>query len=295
MKTFIVKAPATSANLGPGYDCLGLALSLFSEFEFAESGSLRIEGCPLEYQNEDNLVLKAFRKAFEAAGEQTPALHLTIRAQVPVARGLGSSSTCIAAGLFGANAFLGGRLSREQLFALATEMEGHPDNAAPCIYGGLTASFLEEGGPHMVPFSCHPDWRFVTVIPDYEVHTEEARRVVPQEISLKTGVSAVSHAIAVVRALEQGDEALLRLSARDVLHEPYRKALIRDYEAARKTALSGGAAAFLISGSGSAMLAPVLGEQKAEAVYDALKTAFPKAQTLCLRAVSEGISVKEEV
>ena len=153
-----VRAPASTSNLGPGFDCLGLALSLYSVFKFETSGELIVEGCPEEFQNEDNLVLQGFRAVYKAAGETAPTVRLTINANVPVARGLGSSSTCIAAGAAAANAFLGGRFSKDELFEICAEFEGHPDNAAPCVLGGLTASFAADGRFHTVPLAIHPDW-----------------------------------------------------------------------------------------------------------------------------------------
>ena len=310
MKKVIVKAPATSANLGPGYDCLGIALSLYSEFEFEESEVLGIEGCPAEYQNEDNLVYRSFRRVYERAGLLCPKVKLCIRADVPVARGLGSSSTCIAAGLLAADAFLaekhpdkrrerglkadeaGGYFSKQELFELATELEGHPDNAAPCLFGGLTASFMEEGLPHTVPFACDPDWIFVTVIPDYEVKTEEARKVVKKEVGIADSIYSTSHAIAMIRALEKGDEKLLSLAAKDVLHEPYRRGLIKDYNTVREIALSRGAAAFLISGSGSTMIALTKSGEKAETIRRAVKESCPQFAVLLLQAEQNGASAK---
>ena len=295
MKKVIVKAPATSANLGPGYDCLGLALSLYSTFIFEESETLSISGCPQEFQTGDNLVYQAFSRLYEEAGEICPPVRLTISAEVPVARGLGSSSACIAGGLLAANAFLEDRFSKDELFFMAASMEGHPDNAAPCIYGGLTASFSEDGTPHAVPFSVCRDWIFVTVIPDYEVVTEEARKVVRQEISLPEGVYSSAHAIAMVRALETGNGKLAGLACRDILHEPYRRRLIRDYDEIRELALSGGglpeADAFFISGSGSTMIALTRDPACAERIREAVRNRFPDFQVLFLRAVTEGASV----
>lgn len=300
MKKIIVKAPATSANLGPGYDCLGLALSLHSAFTFEESDVLSISGCPQEFQNEDNLVYRAFRRLYDEAGENCPPVKLTISAEIPVARGLGSSSACIAGGLLAANEFLGKRFSKDELFYLAASMEGHPDNAAPCLYGGLTASFTEDGLPRAVPFSVCQDWIFVTVIPDYEVVTEEARKAVRQEISLSEGVYSSAHAIAMVRALETGDGKLAGLACRDILHEPYRRQLICDYDEVRGLALSGKEAAeqqgadtadaFFISGSGSTMIALTKSRACAEAVRTKVLERFPNFQVLFLHAVTEGAS-----
>ena len=238
-----VRAPASTSNLGPGFDCLGLALSLYSVFTFETSGELIVEGCPEEFQNEDNLVLQGFRAVYKAAGETAPTVRLTINANVPVARGLGSSSTCITAGAAAANAFLGGRFSKDELFEICAEFEGHPDNAAPCVLGGLTASFAADGRFHTVPLAIHPDWKFAVVVPDYEVKTSEAREAMPKDISVKDSVFTTSHCVALVSALASGDESLIRIACEDRLHEPCRRKLIPDYEAVRELALKSGASA----------------------------------------------------
>ena len=301
MKKLKIRVPATSANLGPGYDCMGLALGLYSDFTFEESERLIIEGCPEEFRNEDNLVVKAFKKAYEyynkKAGAQgsaqisLPALKILIESQVPVARGLGSSATCTVAGVLAVQGFLGNPFTSSELLMLCTELEGHPDNAAPCLFGGLTASFMEDGMPHVASFDCHEDWRYVTVIPDYEVKTSEARKVVKQDIRLSDGVYSVSHALCMVKALETGDSSLLGYACRDVLHEPYRKGLIKDYDSVREVSLDSGADAFFISGSGSTMIAMTRDEEVAEKIQAALRTAFPAFDVLILEACKEGAAV----
>ena len=142
-----------------------------------------------------------------------------------------------------------------------------------------------------MPFDCDPAWRFVAIIPDYEVHTAEARKAVPREMDISKSVYTTSHALAMVRALETGDEGLVGLAARDVLHEPYRKKLIPDYEVLRRLCLAAGAAAFLISGSGSTMLALTKQEDQAEELARAVEKAYPAFQVHVLRACQEGAKV----
>ena len=301
MKKIKIRVPATSANLGPGYDCMGLALGLYSDFTFEESESLIIEGCPEEFRNEDNLVVKAFKKAYEYYNERAvskgisqisaPALKIMTESAVPVARGLGSSATCTVAGVLAAQGFLDDPFTDSELLMLCTELEGHPDNAAPCLFGGLTASFMEDGMPHLASFDCRDDWKFVTVIPDYEVKTSEARKVVKQDIKLSDGVYSVSHALCMVKALETGDGSLLGYACRDVLHEPYRRKLIKDYDKIRSVSLDSGADAFFISGSGSTMIALTRNEEVAENIRSALCNAFPNFDILILGVCKEGAVV----
>lgn len=262
----IVRAPASTSNLGPGFDIFGLALSLSSTFVFERAERLEILGCPEAFRNADNLVIRGFREVFAAAGREPFPVRLTIDADVPVARGLGSSSTCIAAGAAAANAFLGFPYDAEALFQICARFEGHPDNAAPVTFGGFTASFALEGdrGFRALRLPLDPAWRFATVIPDYEVRTADARAAMPREISVAGSVFTTSHAIAMTEALRTGDEALLAEACRDVLHEPCRRRLIPDYESVRACAEAAGAAAFFISGSGSTLIALTKSEATAE-------------------------------
>ena len=290
-QTVRVRVPASTANIGPGYDCLGMALTLYADFRFTPSDDLIVTGCPEAYCNADNLVLQAFRLVFEKAGRPAPTVRLDIESDVPVSRGLGSSSTCIVAGLAAANTFLGNLYTKDDLFQFCTDMEGHPDNAAPAVFGGLTASFMSGTVATAVPYVPHADWRFVAVIPDYEVKTSEARKIVKKEIALSTAVHSVSHALAMVRGLETGDEALVNAACDDLLHEPYRKTLIKEYDELRESALKAGAATFFISGSGSTLMAATMKEAVAENFVKAVKARYPTFGVKILRVCRTGLVV----
>ncbi len=286
-----IRVPATTANIGPGYDVLGAALTLFSDFEFELSERLEIEGCPDRYKNESNLVIRSYRHALEQCGREYVPLWLREEAGVPIARGLGSSSTCIAAGVMAANELHGLGLSKKDIVSICTELEGHPDNVAPAIYGGVVAGFSEEGRVYCSRFEADPRWRLVTLIPDYEVRTEEARKVVKRDISLSDSIYTTGHVIGMLRALGEGDEELLDMACRDILHEPYRRKLIPDYDRARKLALENGAAAFFISGSGSTMMAATCSGETAEKILSAFSEAFSGHSSMELRICSEGAAV----
>ena len=193
-----------------------------------------------------------------------------------------------------ANAMLGNPFTTDDLFQLCTAFEGHPDNAAPAFLGGLTASFMHEGRAVAVPFSPDPAWRFVAVIPNYEVRTEEARRIVRRDIDLSAAVHTMSHAIAMVRGLETGDEALVGAACADVLHEPYRRTLIAEYDAMRAMALEAGAATFFISGSGSTMIAATKSEAVAEAFVAKVRETWPDFAARVLTVCHEGTTVTVE-
>lgn len=291
----IVSAPATTANLGPGYDCLGLALTLRSTFTFETADDLLIEGCDEAFRGPDNLVLQGFQEVWRQAGLEAPSVHLMIDAKIPVARGLGSSSTCIVAGAAAANAMLDNRFTLDELFQICSTFEGHPDNAGPCIFGGLTASFKANGAEafHALPMPIASEWRFATVIPDYEVRTSIARKAMPHDITVADSVYTTSHAIAMLRALATGDEVLLAEAAQDRLHEPCRCKLIPDWSVIREMAKNVGAAAFLISGSGSTLMALTKNETVAHAFLARVKAARPNFATHLLRPSAKGVTVQK--
>lgn len=288
--TVTVRAPASTSNLGPGFDIFGLALSLYSSFTFEKAEKTLITGCPEAFQNEDNLVLQGFRAVFEAAGEKPFPVRLDIHAEVPVARGLGSSSTCIAAGAAAANAFLGNRFSRDDLFQICARFEGHPDNAAPVVFGGFTASFAAGSGFHALPIPLAPGWKFAAVIPNYEVKTADARRAMPKTIAVKESVFTTSHAIAMTEALRSGDEKLLAAACQDVLHEPCRSRLIPDFESVKTCAAAAKVPAFFISGSGSTMIALTKNEAAAERFIELVLEKHPEFAGHVLEPAAEGVT-----
>lgn len=268
MSGVTVQVPATSANVGVGFDCLGLALTLKATFSLAPSpdGELRITGCEERFRGADNLVWTSYQHACQALGLPRQLLSINIDSPIPLAGGLGSSSACIVAGIAGAYALAGLPLDRDRLLRMAASLEGHPDNVAPAVLGGLVCSFTDGGQVTPLRYDVCPDLRFVAVIPPYEVRTAAAREVLPREVPLSTVAWQSGRCVAMVRALQTGDCDLLARCAHDRIHEPYRARLIPDYEAFRSAALVCGASAFLISGSGATMLAICDGDASAQRV-----------------------------
>ena len=251
-----VVAPATTANLGPGFDSLGCALTLYNRFEFEElDAGYEITGCPAEYANGDNLCCVAYRAAMERMGLPVRGLRVDIDAQIPVSRGLGSSAACIVSGVMAANVLHGRPLSPEEMVDVATAVEGHPDNVAPCLLGGLTASFLEGSHAHTARFFPHPSIGFCALIPDFELSTAKARAALPAQVSLRDAVFNLSRAALLPKALEEGNTAAVAAAMDDKLHQPYRKALIPEYDDVREAALASGAFAFCVSGAGPTLMA----------------------------------------
>ncbi len=288
-----ITVPATSANLGIGYDTLGMAVSLYSHFTFDRAETLTITGCPEQFQNEDNLVYESFVNALAEWGEETFPVSIDISTEVPVARGLGSSSTCVVAGIMGAAALTGHTVTREELVAIATAVEGHPDNVAPAILGAAVCSFTPEGElPRCLRYEVSKRLRFITIIPPYEVHTSDARKVVPQEVPLSTAVWQMGRIAGLTRGLEMGDLDLIAASNDDRLQEPYRRALIPDYDAIRETCLTGGAKTMWISGSGSTLMAVTDDTIVAKFLQVRLRERFPECETHILTCDTDGAQIE---
>lgn len=264
-----VKVPATSANLGVGFDCLGVALDVHATFTFTPSENLVITGCEPRFQGEDNLVWTTYLDTCHHLEVDPKPLAITIDSPIPLSGGLGSSSTCVVAGVAAALQSAGHSWDTSRALELATKAERHPDNVAPAILGGLTSSFSSNGRTITCCHSVASSLRFVVFAPPYEVRTSDARKVLPREVSLETCVWQTGHAIACVTALETGDFTLLQQACDDRVHEPFRKKLIADYRQLREAVYSAGAAAFVISGSGSTMVALCDGDRTAAHVKQA--------------------------
>lgn len=288
-----ISVPATSANLGIGYDTLGMAVSLYSHFTFERADELTITGCSEEFRDANNLVYVSLVDALAEWGEEPFGVSIDIQTEVPVARGLGSSSTCVVAGIMAAAALTSHTVTREELVAMATRVEGHPDNVAPAILGAAVCSFTPDGHlPRCLRYNVSERLRFVTVIPPYEVHTSEARKVVPQEVPLSTAVWQMGRVAGLTRGLETGDASLIADANDDRLQEPYRRALIPDYDAIRETCLAGGAKTMWISGSGSTLMAVTDDTIVAKFLQVRLKERFPECETHILTCDTYGAQIE---
>lgn len=289
----IVKVCASSANLGPGFDCFGLAWQCYNTMEFLPGGSgLEISGCEERFANADNLAYRAYRAVLDRIGAAAEPLRIRfLSSDIPLSRGLGSSAALIVGGVLAANALRSLNLSRETLLEIATEVEGHPDNIAPALCGGLTVSTMDGGRVVSAPFPLSDRLCFAALVPDFELSTELSRSVLPQTLSRQDAIFNISRAALLLRALESGDTGLLRTGLHDRLHQPYRTALIDGYEQAAALAYERGADGVCISGAGSTMLCISAEPAFAGRMAEAMAERFPRWRVLPLLPDRQGAVV----
>ncbi len=284
MKKVIVRVPATTANLGPGFDALGLALDLWNEAEFsldpAGAGKkVRVtvsgEGAGSLPEDESNAIAGAALQLFTAMRKKPAGLSIHCLNRIPLTSGLGSSSAALLAGMLGANTLLGHPFRREEIMALATQTEGHPDNVVPAMLGGLVASAMKDGEIVARKLMVSP-MTITVVMPDFYFPTKAAREILPEYVLRQEAIFNLSRAVLVIKALETGDLPLLGEIMEDSLHQPYRLPLIPGANAAIAAAKSVGASAVALSGAGPSLIA--FSGQPADArIGEAMKRAFEQA------------------
>ena len=290
-----VRVPATSANLGPGFDALGLALALYNEVTIAEADGLVVsiegEGSGRLDTGGDNVVARGARMAFEVAGRpfRGAAIHCVNR--IPLSRGLGSSAAAWVGGLAGANALLGDPIDRQGLVALAARAEGHPDNVAAAVLGGLTVSCADGPAVAAVSLPVPPGLRFVVLVPELENATREARAVLPNDVPRADAVFNVQRVSLLLAAVASGRVDLLSTAMHDRLHQPYRLRLFPWMDAVAAGAREAGALGCILSGAGPSMLAVVPGaaDAVARAMVETLGGAGLAGRALELEVDLDGV------
>jgi homoserine kinase len=264
-----IRVPATSANLGPGFDCMGLALDIWNEitFEPASGITYQVDGEGAEKFNKGsrNLLTKTFARLHEICGKRVQGAEIRSRNEIFISSGLGSSAAAIVGGLFGANEMLGNPLSVDELLKIATDIEGHPDNVAPALLGGLIVSVMKQGEITTRRYEI-PDTTILIVKPQVEWLTKTARAVLPKSYSRNDALFNIGRSALVVDALRTGDLDLLQKVMEDRIHQPYRLKHINGGTAALKTAKQFGAAA--LSGAGPSIIAFVPPEQAQRALKE---------------------------
>ena len=287
------RIPASSANLGPGFDCFGIAWQCYNEIEFIprEEG-LVISGCNEKYRNEDNLAYKAYHAAMTWAGQRESGLEIRFgRTDIPVSRGMGSSAALIVGGVVAANAIHGLELSGSELLAIATSVEGHPDNIAPALFGGFTVSAMDGIAAVTTHFPISEKLFFTLLIPDFELSTELARSVLPEAVSRQDAIFNISRSALLIKALERGDRQLMRIALEDKLHQPYRTKLIQGFETAEAAAKKLDAMGICISGAGSTLLCIADRPEFSAEMEEALKESLPGWKVLGVKPDLNGVKM----
>jgi len=276
-----VIVPATTANLGPGFDTMGLALDMYTEVIMETGGEgIRItsegEGSEELSCTEDNLIYKCAKKLFDAAGYEPKGLSVRIINGIPLSRGLGSSASAIIAGLLAAREISAANISDYELLKMATEVEGHPDNVAPALFGGFVLSRME--GKEIIYRKIDVDDKLLAVvaIPEFELPTEKSRAILPRTVSREDAIFNIGNASLLVYSLLMKDYSLLRKAMNDRLHEPYRMPLVPGLEEVKRRALGAGAFSAALSGAGPTVIA-FADEHNSESVRVAMEEGFRSA------------------
>jgi homoserine kinase len=279
-----VRVPATIANLGPGFDALGLAVNLWNEAEFAQRADGRVvvtvtgEGAGTLPADARNLVAASALRVFELAGEPLPGLQIDCHNAIPLASGLGSSGAAVLSGVLAANALLDGCFDQEALLNIAIQAEGHPDNVAPAMLGGLVVCLADGERMRLHPLAPRAGRGpiFITlVLPDCDFPTQAARAVLPAQVKRQDAIFNISRAVLVAEALCSGDMDLLGSAMDDRLHQPYRLPLIPGGLAAMEAARGAGAAGVALSGAGPSLAA--FSAHRDPAIGEAMQRAFAAA------------------
>jgi len=255
-----IRVPATSANMGPGFDSLGVALTLYNYITIEESG------CGLEINildqskkflptDEHNLVYRSMKAVFDKIGYVPHGLKITMENNIPSNRGLGSSSAAIVGGLYGANALMGSPLSMDELLKMAIKIEGHADNVTPAVTGGFTVSVLQKGEHHYVRHKLKDDLCFAAIIPDFPLATKKARSILPRMVSYRDAVYNTGHSALLAASLISGDYSHIRVAVGDRLHQYYRKSLIPSMDEIFNICYRHKALGVYLSGAGPTLMA----------------------------------------
>lgn len=295
-----VSVPATSANLGSGFDSLGIALNHHNTVIFELGDECNISSADGSFVPKDanNMIYKTAKLVFDKCGVPFHGLSLVQTNDIPMARGLGSSSACIAAGIIGANALIGSPMSQEDMLDLAVELEGHPDNVAPAFLGGFVTSVVENGHTYAIKKDISQDICFAAFIPDFRLLTEKARAALPSQISHKDAVYNVQRAALCAAAFCEGKYQLLKVATKDTLHQQYRLPLIEGGAEILQLCEELGSYGAFISGAGPTMLAVVDGDNtgffsQAERRMKSLECFVPY-KLHCFKADNKGAQIIQE-
>ncbi len=303
LQSVTVRVPATAANLGPGFDSLGIALCLYNHvtLEVSQADSIEVsgEGAGSLPRDKSNIAAKAVAEVFGQTGRDRPALHLRLENEIPLARGLGSSAAARVGAILAARHFLEGPTDPPSLIPLAASLEGHPDNVAPALLGGLIVVAEGKEGIHWSQAPLSPAVRFVVAVPEFEVSTQKARQALPESVPFEDAVFNLQRTALLVTALGQGQGALIGRAMEDRLHQPHRAHLMGPLEEVFRAAREAGAAGVALSGAGPSVLALSTGgdgppKTIGEAMREVYKSRGIKCRSLILDVDREGAKILAE-
>ncbi len=293
-----VRAPATTANLGPGFDSLGMALELYLqvEAEFSQSGiEIVFSGVrdrSIMESPQENLLYKAMNFVFKQARYSPSGLYIEIDNDIPIGKGLGSSAAAIVAGMFTANRLIGDRFLPAELLRWAVKMEGHADNIVPSITGGLAVAMICEGEVYYQQVKPGSQLGVVVAVPDFILPTEQSRAVLPQNISLQAAVTNLQRACFLLASLQNGDFSNLARAMDDIIYQPLRKVFIPGFDQILHSALEAGALGVALSGAGPSILAfTAIGKERdiGQVMEKAFNEVGVSVQILCLKPDLQGV------
>lgn len=290
-----VKVPATSANLGPGFDNVGMALKLYNEFYFVEKRNALIPN-EAKMLGKNSLCHQAINNLSKITSVRAPEMEIYIKPNIPKARGLGSSATLTVAGLAAGNELLDTKISIDELLSIATDLEGHPDNVVPAFLGGLAICILSGGKIRYLKFMPKEHLKVVVAVPDFELKTSMSRKVLPEEVRHRDAAQNTGRFGLFVAAILTGKYEHLSFAMEDLLHQPYRMQLVPGMKNVMDAALRSGAHGSCLSGAGPAILA--LCSKDAEIVGDSMKVAWDifglKSKIYILDIEKNGVCVSPE-
>lgn len=297
---FTIKVPATSANLGPGFDTMGLALDLFLEVRLEITASKHIElffngedKDLIEKRPENNLLIRAMNRVFQESGQEMPGLRLAVENSIPLGKGLGSSAAAIVAGVHAANFLLEQRFPREELIKWAVEMEGHADNVVPAVAGGLTTVMLYDGQVYFQKLDFPDEIELIVAIPDFNLPTEKSRSILPEQIDLQKTVANLQRACFFLASIFNSDLRSINMAMDDMIYQPLRKQFIPGFEQVLHDAGDSGALGVALSGAGPSILAFTIKnkEQVGEAMQKAFQRSGIDSRIIYLRANKTGVEI----
>lgn len=305
-----VKVPATTANLGPGFDCLGLALPIYNEVTLEET-VMPGSGIEIKIENdrnddsvlfvptdENNIVYKAIELLYNSIGMTPSELKITINTKIPLARGLGSSASVIVGGLLAANSLLGNPADEAAILSIATEVEGHPDNVVPCIVGGFVASSQRDDGSIFYNKMQWPQkWNLSVCIPDFELQTDISRSVLANEVSRKDAIFNIQHVAMLIASVYEQNDEMMKFALQDRLHQPFREKLVPGFkEIQDKLKFEENVLGCVLSGAGPSVLV-ISKEKELNKIEDCVSEIWQsfniKSEILHLQPVETGAQIIE--